>query len=920
MSESEGELMRVRAWHREQLGRFMGMVPALNTAAAQLGGLLRRIADEAAPEARVGVRVKTLSSVSEKMLRGDNARRYKEPLDADRGMMDLVGGRIVPSTRRDRDAVCRLIERLGERQEGAGEDGGRLEINAEASGDTEHRLLPDQFGYTARHYIIRLHGSDLLGVPIDAASGCGRWMEVQVVPAISQAWGELTHDRTYKVDLTLPARLHRRVAEAKALLDTAERQLEEAIVELDRYRKRHAGRLWSTGRGDESLSEYSKALMAAEGVLAMDLPADDPSLHRSFVEAMEMRGELAMASGEWGRAIECFERASSARPRLRVRLAEAHQHDGDAGTAGRLLDALLAEDPVNLQAACARAELILEHGPGDQESFDEAARILEAPFLSRPEEPEALMAYCTARLLRDRDAARLCTMRGTLRAAIAECRKREELGSDVPECLLQQARLALFADELFESVHLYCLASMRGTTRERMMQELRIIGLLRERVAANPSEPRVGSLRVGLECVQRLLELLCSLEGGGSAADSSAEGAPALDQRPIVIVAGACGSMDELGGDAGEALLTSALRDFGGTIISGGTDSGISGIIGRVAALSSAEDPSGTDGDRLGAGASTMRAIGYLPPQSEVVAHGDRIDSRYSQLIHVIPEEPGPPLYSPLAPIRVWSDLLRAGVSPGDVRLLGLGGGDVSGFEYRLALAVRATVGILDDPSLPASGILSDHRWNSERGLVRMIADPDTIRFFVDPGLSGLVGAAPLDDAFVQRIGRTLHENYRSVQINSPRNVHPSVLPWESLDAVYRASSLQQARTLGAILASEGFEIVPETDPREPVRFGVPDPGAPERLVPAPAHQQQLDRMARLEHARWNAERLSLGWRHGPTRSLEAKTSPYLVSFDALPREVQRYDYDPFLSLPESINSGDSSGHSRWKVVRTNAG
>ncbi len=58
--------------------------------------------------------------------------------------------------------------------------------------------------------------------------------------------------------------------------------------------------------------------------------------------------------------------------------------------------------------------------------------------------------------------------------------------------------------------------------------------------------------------------------------------------------------------------------------------------------------------------------------------------------------------------------------------------------------------------------------------------------------------------------------------------------------------------------------------------------------------------MARMEHARWNAERWLDNWTLGP-RNPEAKTSPYLVDWDPLPDEIKKYDRDAVRDIPELL-------------------
>ncbi|MBR3315258.1 MAG: hypothetical protein IKG18_14110 [Atopobiaceae bacterium] len=59
---------------------------------------------------------------------------------------------------------------------------------------------------------------------------------------------------------------------------------------------------------------------------------------------------------------------------------------------------------------------------------------------------------------------------------------------------------------------------------------------------------------------------------------------------------------------------------------------------------------------------------------------------------------------------------------------------------------------------------------------------------------------------------------------------------------------------------------------------------------------EQVEVLARMEHARWVRERLSKGWVLGE-RCAEAKTSPYLVPYDSLSEEMKDYDRDTARSV-----------------------
>lgn len=96
--------------------------------------------------------------------------------------------------------------------------------------------------------------------------------------------------------------------------------------------------------------------------------------------------------------------------------------------------------------------------------------------------------------------------------------------------------------------------------------------------------------------------------------------------------------------------------------------------------------------------------------------------------------------------------------------------------------------------------------------------------------------------------------------------------PWEELPESVRNTNRQQADHVGVKLRAIGCRAVPA--------------GAGATSLFA-FRGDELERLARMEHARWRAEHLLAGWRCDPTLDPEGRTSPYLVDWDALPAAVQ---------------------------------
>ncbi len=175
---------------------------------------------------------------------------------------------------------------------------------------------------------------------------------------------------------------------------------------------------------------------------------------------------------------------------------------------------------------------------------------------------------------------------------------------------------------------------------------------------------------------------------------------------PIAIVSGGCNAESEADVRRFEGLLGEAFDGFAGTILSGGTEAGISGLIGRLAIpgrrLSHA--PRGLAGE----------SFWMTPPYT----------------LHWV-EADG---FSPRLPLHDWLEILANGFRPATVRLLGVNGGALSSFEFRLAAALGAQVGVLAGSGRSAADFAHDAFWSTRAGVVALPSDAATIRRFLQPG------------------------------------------------------------------------------------------------------------------------------------------------------------------------------------------
>ena len=353
---------------------------------------------------------------------------------------------------------------------------------------------------------------------------------------------------------------------------------------------------------------------------------------------------------------------------------------------------------------------------------------------------------------------------------------------------------------------------------------------------------------------QRVIDLVglgCDAAGGGS----PTTGASPLSSPVLILAGGAASLTPDLVGKI-RLLLKTACGNFRGTIMSGGTNSGVPGAIGDVA------------GELTGDGKKQFRLIGYLPTK---LPHGVSTHPHYDEQIDIGDD------FLPEQVLRYWSDIRAAGIKTQEVLLLGFGGGSLSAVEYWIALGLGASVGIVAGTGGSAAKLLADPLWSGLPNLYELPFDAATVRAFVMPS------DHDMDPADQEEMAKTFHAKYVA---GSAKRLPANMRPWDKLEATFKRANLEQAHYSVEILEAAGFEV------------GKAD-GPP--VILSDFSDAEVERMAELEHGRWNIERLRDGWRYGRQRDDSRKIHDCLVSWSDLPDDVRRYDRDAVRAFPEIL-------------------
>jgi hypothetical protein len=142
-----------------------------------------------------------------------------------------------------------------------------------------------------------------------------------------------------------------------------------------------------------------------------------------------------------------------------------------------------------------------------------------------------------------------------------------------------------------------------------------------------------------------------------------------------------------------------------------------------------------------------------------------------------------------------------------------------------------------------------------------------------------------LSDERRERIARAIHESYVRDQAARKRADDLALAPWDELPEQLRRSSRRQVDDVFDKLEAIGCTVHEVRDRAEPISL-TPD---------------EVERLARLEHDRWVAERRASGWALGEPRDVGAKVTPHLVSWEDLAEDVREWDREPVRRIPQLL-------------------
>jgi ppGpp synthetase/RelA/SpoT-type nucleotidyltranferase len=800
----------------------------------------------------VQARHKAISSFAEKCLR--KAHKYSDPVHQ---ITDLAAARVITTTLDEVKKIRQFIEDV-------------FEIDKDNTLDVRKRLKTEEFGYLSMHYVVLVKNNvnEILGEDVPPQIR-GRKAEIQVCTLLQHAWAAVSHDRVYKGGFDPPERWKRELHAMAALLESTDNSFSKLIEGLDEYKLSYGAYM--------SEEQIRGEIVKWETALERD---------KSSAELTHKIARLAIAIGYWEKAEKVLLPLSKSKSQKTfilhdlalmycLRACDEEENYEEFIAKGRkYLDEVVKLDPNNADAYCDLGDTWIN------ENVSEALTNYEKAYIADASDPRALSSYLEAKICVERKLDFLNLLRPNLDRAVQKCLENAKVEVYLPWAYYDSGKLYLFLRRPYDSLGAFAKAVHLSESMRPVERALQSVNRLQD--AIGDTIPELEWARQFL-LVAQVSKLLCRRKtiqdkANAEKRDKTAEESSDIDraeekaqamvrqyfedtelvseERPqfaphVVIVAGGCDPrLQEQMGEY-EPVLRKAFECFNGTIISGGTQQGVSGIIGNLPA------------PRYG----TLVKIGYLPEEQflpeDATQHPDY------QIITT--KRKG---FSALDPLQTWIDLLSAGVKPWEVRLLGINGGQISAFEYQIALVAGATVGIIEHSGRAASEVLPDIDWWSKGNLLQLPPDPMTLRAFANPG--GLY----LTEEEKEQLGRAVHEKYRE----DKEATDPSLQPWEKLDPGLKKSNRQQAIYAREILCALGYDIRKKD----------------KNLIESPSFEkEEVKRMAEMEHGRFIVERRMEGWKYGEKKDVAKKISPYLIPWKDLEDDVKQYDIKAVNDWPD---------------------
>ena len=875
---------------QEQVDAYTHVQPDYKTFADILKRVLGKACKKDFPCASVEARAKEVASFAEKVVR--KAGKYQNAM---KNMTDLCGARVIVQTLSQVEAVREFIR-------------DNFEVCEED--DKTASLEEDVFGYGDIHFIVQLkipsrrkEQFKALGITDDKAylarlgitddqeiaAISGKKAEIQVRTWLQHALADTLHDRLYKTPLEFSREIKRTAKMLDAIRENADKTLNGLCDDID-SRLAHYSSYASREKIEEEI-EQLRLLLLFDG---------------NWKTALK-RARLQTAIGDYDEAIKTLAGYDKDDyPSVLIKLGELYRlaTDKDYSKAREVLERVIAlldtkpdkADPYDktvLKGLQGRAHFLLAKVLDKSDEGYELAEIAYQKALEcKPNHPYWLSEAIGHKLRHGDEGIIRHSDDGTIRKSseynyvknvLEACYDNIKVGIEMPYACFVAGRLHAFLGEPLKALDVYALGAavigrrMVGVPKDVFKSEKKWLRNVTRN--ANHADPAV---RKTCDWCARLLELADKAKlaepvavepkAETDKADKAKlpepiESKAGMDKKAVrvkIIAGGAVKSFDPDTKEAIRPLVKIILKDFGGRVCSGGTNCGVPGIVGDVARE---------------IGFDKKRLIGYIPINrpDDAPPHN-----------HYTVKRIGEVGFTPEQIITCWEDLFKEEITPSEINVIGFGGGPLCAFEYRLALMLGVEVWVFNGFGGTAVELGNDANWSRINDLPLFIVPDDeaSCKAFANQRTTPYTDA---EREMHDKMGQHFHAKYAKEKRQG------NLKDWADLDQTFKIANWEQAAYSATILNAMGFVVERAKDP---TRYENRTEKELEELFKDCFTSDEIEKMAEMEHGRWNVERLRAGWRYGPKRDDAKKIHDCILPWKNLSDSTKKWDRNAIIAFP----------------------
>lgn len=636
--------------------------------------ILKKIAKKISPESIVQTRAKTVTSYAEKIQRPGKAEQYgPNPVE---DLTDLCGGRFILPTLDDVKKCCQIIEE-------------NFQIQWEDSEDKLVQLEQDQFGYLSHHYIVQLNPNSSyiqdLNIPNEIFP---LKAEIQVRTLLQHCWSVIQHDNLYKPSLKIPDKIKRQFYRIAAILEDADHEFQNGLDFLSIY--------------ETNYGAYMSAQEINDQIRMLELVYENAPDKSKELKLVLRISKLARAVERWDFNISLLsDFINSNNPSVLRELGVALYISNSKNPTGaeyeqgqKYLEDAIKLDPTDTDA------LTCLGGSWKKLDLEKALSYYTQAYNVNPDDTYTGVNYFINNITLNKTIDILDYSLPAIKNIIKISEEQISIGINIPWAYFNNGLFKLFSKDVNESLNYYLLSIRFSTAGWMISTHLNDLDNLSV----------VDSELEGIKLVRCLLLLGLAIRFNDKDAIDRLKKDYGVKERelsiPLVIITGSTKlSKEELGEDL-QLNLLEASNSFKGTIISGSTVAGVCDLV----------------GDIQKAYPNSIKTVGYIPKN---FPEDTKIDERYLKIHQTDGND-----FSFLEALQYWTDIVLNELESSKIKLLGIGGGKISAFEYRLALVFGAYVGILEKIVGSSTELLQDPTWKCEN-LTSVENNSDHIKKFL---------------------------------------------------------------------------------------------------------------------------------------------------------------------------------------------